>query len=309
MESSIQLKEVSLPQGDCIEVSNGTLQLTILISSGPRILSFGFVGQENEFCSDDPFTVDFGEEKWRIVGGHRLWHSPEVVRRTYYPDNNPVEWRVEENTVFLSDVLQPWVQVKKDFRISFLSDQNRVRVEHTLTNYNAWDIRLSAWSLSEMAQGGVGVVPFSTPEPDSMSGSGKLRSLQLWTYSRITDPRVTWLDRYAILRQVPGDTSEFKIGTNSDKGWLAYFNHGHLFIKRFNCAQGVEYPDYGCTCEAYIDANMLEMETLSPLTQLAPEASLTHVEEWELLDHVPSFPTDTTRAEEHIKTFIQQEEI
>ena len=26
-----------------------------------------------------------GGSEWHIYGGHRLWHAPEVMPRTYYP--------------------------------------------------------------------------------------------------------------------------------------------------------------------------------------------------------------------------------
>ena len=95
------------------------------------------------------------------------------------------------------------------------------------------------------------------------------------------------------------------MGANSDRGWIASLNHGHLFIKRFQYIVGAQYPDNGCSCEAYIDANMLEMETLSPLTELQPEDSITHVEEWELIDGVPPMPQTVEQMQAHIQKYIK----
>jgi hypothetical protein len=45
---------------------------------------------------------------------------------------------------------------------------------------------------------------------------------------------------------------------------------------------GASYPDFGCNAEFFTNARMLELETLSPLTTLAPGATLRHEEHWYL---------------------------
>lgn len=42
------------------------------------------------------------------------------------------------------------------------------------------------------------------------------------------------------------------------------------------------YPDGGCSAEIFTNAEMLELETLSPLTELPPEGVLEHTEWWSL---------------------------
>ncbi|MGL4554687.1 MAG: hypothetical protein ACRC33_26270, partial [Gemmataceae bacterium] len=46
--------------------------------------------------------------------------------------------------------------------------------------------------------------------------------------------------------------------------------------------EGAAYPDRGCNVETFTDADMLEMETLSPLVTLAPGEAVTHAEAWSL---------------------------
>ena len=70
-------------------LSNGTVELIVLADVGPRIVRYGFCGNENilhEVSSEAGLTIggDF-----RLYGGHRLWVWPEVAR-TYFPDNRPV---------------------------------------------------------------------------------------------------------------------------------------------------------------------------------------------------------------------------
>ncbi|MFA0776646.1 MAG: hypothetical protein PVTTEEND_000360, partial [Candidatus Fervidibacter sp.] len=42
------------------------------------------------------------------------------------------------------------------------------------------------------------------------------------------------------------------------------------------------YPDFGCSTEVFTNADMLELETLSPLTKLQPDGALEHEERWHL---------------------------
>jgi hypothetical protein len=52
------------------------------------------------------------------------------------------------------------------------------------------------------------------------------------------------------------------------------------------------YPDLGCNLETYTDADMLEIETLSPLTLLGAGASVEHLETWSLHKDVPQPKND-----------------
>ena len=56
-----------------------------------------------------------------------------------------------------------------------------------------------------------------------------------------------------------------------------------------------------CNVEAYCRDRFLELETLGPVTTLAPQESLTHVETWDIFTNVKIKP----RPEE-IKEFIAQ---
>ena len=77
-------------------LSNGTVELIVLADVGPRIVQYGFCGQEGIFyeaTSDRGLT---GGDGFRLYGGHRLWVWPEVAR-TYFPDNRPVTVSQEED--------------------------------------------------------------------------------------------------------------------------------------------------------------------------------------------------------------------
>ena len=76
---------------ECVELKNKVVRLLVTESVGPRILSFAFNDGENLLAELPNFQLECpGEGMISLRGGHRLWHAPEVQRRTYLPDDNPV---------------------------------------------------------------------------------------------------------------------------------------------------------------------------------------------------------------------------
>ena len=66
-----------------------------------------------------------------------------------------------------------------------------------------------------------------------------------------------------------------------------------LFVKRFVAEHSRLYPDRGCSAEAYVRDSCLELESLGPLTELPPAASVIHKEIWEVTrgDYPPTLET------------------
>jgi len=78
--------------GNCLFVSNGTVNLFASLDFGIRILSFSKAGGANLFYEEEKESNFFGtKEGWRIYGGHRLAFAPESGK-TYWPDNVPVRY-------------------------------------------------------------------------------------------------------------------------------------------------------------------------------------------------------------------------
>jgi hypothetical protein len=76
----------------------------------------------------------------------------------------------------------------------------------------------------------------------------------------------------------------FKVGFPNPRGWLAYWLDGTLFVKRAAFDPCASYYDLGSSSECYCNGNFLELETLGPITRLAPGEELSHVETWELCE-------------------------
>lgn len=291
----VVIKEVLYKEfGKCIEISNGTVDLLVTVDIGPRVIRFGFIGKENQFAENFEASKPLENGEWKIYGGHRLWHSPEEDCRTYSSDNEPVEWEKIDNGIKVSQKTEPWVQIKKEMEITLSSCCNKVKVVHRLTNKNAWPVELSAWALSVMAPGGIQIVP----QPQRDTGLLGNRVLALWPYSKMNDHRIYWGDKYIVFKQDPNKKPPFKFGISNEDGWAAYLNHGNMFIKRYTHVMNAKYPDFGVSYETYTTDFMMEMETLSPLTLLNPEQTITHTEEWELYGNIilPSLKEEDIQA-------------
>ena len=289
---------------NCYELSNGVVNLVVTTDIGPRIIRFGFVGERNEFKEYAAMLGKTGGDEWRAYGGHRLWHAPESVPRTYYGDNLPV--RLEPHSGWMR-VIQPvevTTGIQKEMDIHLDTSTARVRVTHRLRNRNCWAVELAPWALSVMAPGGTAVLPLP-PRGKHPEILCPVNTLTLWAYSDMSDPRWTWGRRYILLRQDSTATTPQKVGAWVPDGWVAYAHGGHLFVKVFAPVPGAAYPDLGSSTEMFTNAEMLELETLGPLVQLQPDAVVEHVEHW-FLFAAAATPADDADVAQHLLPWVKR---
>lgn len=269
---------------NCLSMTNGEVELVITTGFGPRILYFGAAGRnKNVFKLFQEQLDKPASDTWQSYGGHRLWHAPEVFPRTYYPDNETVAWEWDGKALALTPPAEKVNMIGKRITVRMAETGSTVTLDHELENRGVWDVELAAWCLSVMAPGGKAVIPQEVykPHPDCLVPA---RPLVLWHFTKMNDPRFAWGERYIALREDSAGVGKQKIGLRNSKGWAAYLLGNTVFIKKTVCVPGAVYPDMGCTQEFYTEAGFLEMESLSPLTRLAPGEKLTHAEKWGLYE-------------------------
>jgi hypothetical protein len=275
---------------NCYRISNGEVELIATSDVGPRIIRFGFVGAENEFNEAKAQLGKVGGDDWRIYGGHRLWVAPEATPRSYFPDNRPVEAKVEGKTLKLiaPPELDPSFKVntavQKAFEITMHPD-GHVTVVHRVANVGLWPVELAPWALSVMASKGRAIIPAPEPRPHPQALL-PVRPMAVWSYTNMADPRWIWGKKYIVLRQDPSRREPQKLGVGNERGWAAYARSGHLFLNLFRYVEGATYPDFGSNTEIWTNSEILEMETLGPMTTLKPGQSVEHVENWFLFKGV-----------------------
>jgi len=293
--AGVKTKKISyLGWLNCISISNEDVELIVTTDVGPRILYFGYKNAFNHMKVFEDQAGRQGDDEWMIYGGHRLWHSPEAKPRTYEMENTPCLYEINDG-ITLKNPTNIVSGMEKEIRISMKSKGSKVQIDHKIINRNAWDIEFSLWALTVAAPGGRLVIPQPTQGPELLPN----RNITFWTYTRLNDPRVHWLDRYIFLDQDPRaqytdepanrqfDNVPFKIGLHVPDGWVAYINNNEAFVKYFEMVKGAVYPDFGhCSFEAYTNKDMLEIESLTPLTKTGPGEEINHKEVWELFSNI-----------------------
>jgi hypothetical protein len=292
---------------NCFRLSNNQVDLIITGDVGPRIIRLGFVGEDNEFKEFADQMGQTGGDEWRIYGGHRLWHAPEVMGRTYFPDNTPVKVEERAGGVHIVQPTETTTGIQKEMEIRLAPDQAHVQVTHRLRNTGPWAVEFAPWALSVMAQGGRAIIPLPKlgRHEDNLLPTS---SLALLAYTDMADPRWTWGTKYILLRQDPAAAKPVKVGVMNTQGWVAYARANHLFVKKFAYVAGAAYPDLGCSVETFTNAEMLEVETLGPLVALQPGAAVEHVEDWFLFRDVPA-PSDDADVDKNLMPKIESAKV
>ncbi len=267
-------------------LENQYIRVDFLTEAGPRIVRMFLHGSTENLLAELPdvsFDAPYGV--YNVLGGHRLWHSPEIRERTYVPDDSGVV--VEEpsssskiDSVRLVAPVEAPTGIRKSMELTLLPDRPGLIVQHFLKNEGLWAVELSAWAITQMPLGGLAVHPQQVG-PISDDGLLPNRNLVLWPYTRWEDARLQLHDELILIN---GEAiyPPVKIGYMNRAGWVGYLYQGVFFRKSFDPRPSQPYPDFGCNAEAYCNHQFMEVETVGPLTQLEPGQQLEHDETWEL---------------------------
>lgn len=300
--SKITLEKV--PYGgweNCLRLSNGSMEVCATTDVGPRLIRCGFVGERNIFKEFDGMMGKIGGDEWRSYGGHRLWHAPEIKPRTYFPDNRPVEYTFENNILELVAPVEESNGILKEVEVSMDPDNNAVHVVHRITNLNSWEIELAAWALSVMAPGGTAFLPQEPfqAHPDALL---PVRPMALWGYTNMADPRFTWGEKFLRLAQKP-EPNPLKLGVRNTLEYAGYALDGFIFIKKTVLIADSLYPDLDSNYELFTNSEMLEVESLGPLSLLEANGGyVEHEETWSI--HKAELPESDDELEQLIESLI-----
>ena len=275
-------------------LKNEFLQVEYLPDSA-RITGLTPAGKTNMLAEIPNFRViptPYGDFHFR--GGHRLWHSPEAMPRTYMPDNEGGIADELPDGVRIEMPAEPWTNIAKAIEIHLNPERPQVTVQHELRNDGPWTVEFSPWALTMFRLGGVGIFPQPQGNVDE-AGLLANRQFSIWPYTRWDDPRLKLRDDFILLHATPS-LPPVKFGYFNPYGWAAYWIDGSLFVKRSGAASTARYPDNGCNTESYCNDQFIELESLGPLTPLPPGQTVVHIELWEIYDSLDvSFLSDEIR--------------
>lgn len=273
-----------------LRLSTPALELIVTTGVGPRIVELcsrgGRVG--NLFFQFPGNEVRAHGFLFR--GGHRLWHSPEDIVRTYQPDDAPVTVRMLSNGVVLTQPTEAKTGLQKAIRIEFRG-QRTLKITHLVTNRGRRGVECAPWALTMLRGGGYGVLPLL---PKGSHAAGDLLpkyALVPWTYTDFALPVWEPHRDFLGINTRRANTPQ-KLGVTNYPGWSAYWLDGTTFVKSASVLASARYPDLGCCWETFTNGEMIELETLGPLAVIAPGKNSTHVEWWTLIEGLPKPDTD-----------------
>jgi hypothetical protein len=268
-------------------LKNNFLQIEYLTGS-LRIMGLTPAGKPNllaDLSDFPPIPTPYGD--YHFHGGHRLWHAPEAMPRTYIPDTDVTITDLSNEEILLAQT-EPGTGIRKRIEIRLASDRPSVILTHTLINNGLWAVELAPWAISQFRLGGTVIMPMPIGNADP-AGLLHNRQFSIWPYTRMNDPRVQWGDEF-ILFKADALLPPFKIGYFNPHGWLAYWIDGTLFRKTFEAHAELTYPDNNCNAEMYCNHLFVELESLAPLVRLKPGDSVTHVETWDIFNGLDLLP-------------------
>lgn len=274
-------------------VENEHLRIEVALDAGPRVVWLSRPGGRNVFAETP--EIDWPTvhgRPYRILGGHRLWSSPECPLDEQVPDDEPVTLRELADGIEVVGATKTHDGLTRRIELRPAADGPRVHVTHVLENGGDRTVRAAAWALTQMTPGGVGMLPLP-----GGGGSAQLpnRNVVLWPYSSVADPRFELIDGEIRVRAT-GDAGFFKAGCLNVSGEVFYELDDVVFRKRFSPKPDAEHVDFGCNTEVYVRAEFLELETLTPLHDVEPGGSIVHVEEWQLVSRAEASPPAATAA-------------
>jgi len=265
--------------GNCICLENGTIKLIATIDVGPRIVYFGFCKGQNVLFEDTErnfYEINRGYGVWYAYGGHRIWCAPEKMPETYLPDNSKVAVEFENNILTLTPAK---TALGKQFELVIEMDgSNTVRVENRITNCSGKAAKFAPWSVTGLAAGGTEIIPLCSDN----NGFLPNRTMALWSYSDIKDPRFTLADKYALLRHDASAKTAFKVGFNVTGNQVIYVLGNQILRKTFEDYKNASYPDFCCNFETYTNNLFLECELLGELRNYQSGETAVITEKWEL---------------------------
>jgi hypothetical protein len=276
-------------------LANNEVELLITLDVGPRIISYRHQSGLNLFKTFDDQLGKSGEPDWQIRGGHRLWIAPETTS-SYFPDNHPVSFSlIGENHVRLRTPTEAQSGIEKELEIFLDEKTSKVTINHSMTAARPSISDIALWGLTAFKPGGKAVIPMPPKNlhPNDLSITEKKsgndaalnllpnRSISLWAYTDLSDPRFKWhKDRLEINQHA--NTASTKLGFLHQMKTAHYEVDGYRFSKTIDYRQDATYPDGNCNLEIFTDGTMLELESLSPLVALKKDEKIIHTESWSL---------------------------
>lgn len=271
----------------CVALENGAGTRVVLCpQAGGRVLEYSLNGVNALYLAEAQkgWLHKPGISSVDPCGG-RMDVGPEFVLPPH-PDLWLGDWsgeRVGEGKARLTSVRDrvTGLRLVREFTLS--PDSSRLVCEQRILNESDKPVTCFHWSRTLAVGGGIVLIPLT---PDSrfpknylMYGPGAVMMF------KPVDPNICIREGFLEILDTPANP---KLGMDSTAGWFCYLTRNDLlFVKRYPVYPGRVYGEMaGLTISIWYHKNeMCELEPIGPRETLAPGASASFAEEWELLPY------------------------
>jgi hypothetical protein len=212
--------------------------------------------------------------RFAFIGGHRVWAAPEIPGVTYQPDDRPCSVTGLDGGVRVEAPVDGAGFAKA---LSVRPAEHGWVVDHELRNASDRPVTVAVWAITQLRPGGTATLPLPARGPGPQAD----RSLVLWPYTDLADPRVSFGRGVVRVRSAPGGPA-LKVGAAPGDGPLSYLIDSWVFEKRIDVDPVAAYADRGAALQVYLCDDFCELESLGPLRTLEPGETATHRERWTL---------------------------
>lgn len=265
-------------------LSNGTVELVFVPQIG-RVMRYGFVGDTNLLWENPALlgkTTDMtlAKTEWVNYGGDKLWPAPQKVWG--WPPDPMMDSGLQKVTITSDRRLKLEAPISPKHKLQFVrvikmdAEGTGVTFENRLINKSDKPAKWSVWQVTQVANPDRLVLPLhkqgkfpagyfvfqgSDPKPENIQVTG---------------------EEVSLTRNLQQSA---KIGGDSPLGWLKAERGNLSFEVSTKLQAGKNYPDDGCALEIYTNPDPLpyiELELLSPLTEIKPQQTITFTTHWNL---------------------------
>ncbi len=277
---------------NCLKLTNRSSEVILAPEAGGRVLVFSREGRNILYQdrSVDGLTWQEGGKSFHADGGRfdvgPAWLIPPHLNLWLGPWSGTVTGPRSARLVSLYDPATG-LQLIRDFELD--ASESRLIIRQTMLNRSDRTIRWCYWGRTLADGAGCCVVPLNPesrfPRGFCMYGPGPYRLDYRPEGLRNIEVR----DGFLIFT---GGPEIPQYGFDTRAGWLAFLNHGLLFVTRFPVYPERVYNEAGgFSAEVYyFQDRFCELEPVGPQEVLAPGASARFTEEWWLFACPPPGP-------------------
>jgi len=302
----MKLTRIKYKSYDALKLTHGSLELMVTTSCGPRVISLKSAQAE----SVGNLFYEFPEPQKRYLGqylrgGHRLWHAPEDLVKTYLPDDEALHVKLSVDGVSLTQPIEKKTGLEKSIQVKFVS-KNTVKISHTLKNKSKKPITRAAWAVTMLPPKGYG---FFTLPPKGDHAKGDLLPTTVlipWTFTDFSSPVWDYHQSFIGVNVAKAKNPQ-KLGIYNYPGISGYWREGVAFIKYAKPNLGKPHTDMGSSFETFTNGQFFELETLSDLRTLKAGQKIVHTEYWTVLANIPKPSSDrvyTTHIQAPLKKWV-----